>query len=158
VLALPAGLALGEFLLEPPRIKQDQLGELAGPVRRDDRPPEALVDDVRDEPAVVEVSVGEEDRVEGGRVEAERDAVADGLARAALEHAAVDEDACTLRDEQELGSGNCGRTPEKVNLHRRILPRRRWQEASFGHRRRFGPLAAVASFVPDSAICSPEWR
>ena len=84
------------------------------PRGRVDRAREALVDDVRDQPAVVEVGVGQEDRVEGRRVEAERHAVADRLIRAALEHPAVDEDP---------GASVTSRNWEPVTV---VAPPRKW--------------------------------
>jgi hypothetical protein len=72
---------------------------------------------------VVEVGVGQQDRVDRRRVVRERNAVPDGLVRAALEHAAVDEDAGAVGDEQELRAGNRRGPAEKVDLHsQRIVP------------------------------------
>ena len=82
-------------------------------------PRKPCVDDVGDQAAVVEMGVGQEDRVERRRVEPERDAVADGLVGAALEHAAVDEDPGAIGDEQELRAGDGRRAAEEVDLHRR---------------------------------------
>ena len=53
-------------------------------------PAVAVLDQQRQQAAVVEVGVGQQDRVELGRVERERDPIADRLVGAALEHAAVD--------------------------------------------------------------------
>ncbi len=128
MLPLPACFALRELLLEVPGVEKDELGELACAVGRDDWPAEAFVDDVGNQPAVVEMSVGQEDRVERRRVEPERDPVPDGLVRAALEHPAVDEDSRPLGDEQELGAGDGRGAAEEVDLHRRIVPRRSGME------------------------------
>ena len=51
------------------------------------------------------------------RVEAERDPVADRLVRAALEHAAVDQDPGPLGLEEELRTGDGGRATQEVDLH-----------------------------------------
>src|SRR6266550_6044957 len=64
MLALPACLPLGELLLEAARVEEDQLGQLACPAGGDDRAVEAGVDDMRDQPAVVEMSVRQENRVD----------------------------------------------------------------------------------------------
>ena len=118
VATLPAHAPLGELLLELARIEQDEPGQLDGAVGRPDRPAEALLHHVRDEPAVVEMGVRQQDRVERGRVEGERDPVADRLVRAPLEHAAVDEDPCPLGGQQELRAGHRRRGPEELEVHR----------------------------------------
>ena len=61
--------------------------------------------------------MGQQDRVELGRVEGERDPVADRLVRAALEHAAVDEDLRALGDQQELRAGDGGGAAEELDVH-----------------------------------------
>jgi len=88
------------------------------------------------------MGVGQEDRVEGCRVEPEGDPISDGLVGTALEHAAVDQDAGALGDEQELGAGDGRRPAEEVDLHGAIVPRDAWQGASIRGSVRFGPLAA----------------
>ena len=75
--------------------------------------------------------MGQQDGVELGRVERERDPVADRLVRAALEHAAVDEDARALGDEQELRAGDGGRAAEEVDLHGRHGDSRRLPRVFF---------------------------
>ena len=77
-----------------------------------------LLDDMRDEPAVVEMGVGQEDRVQLARVVRERDPVADRLVRAALEHPAVDQDPGALGGQQELRAGHRRRGPEELEVHR----------------------------------------
>jgi hypothetical protein len=99
---LPAGLALGEFLVEVPRIEQDEPRKLDRARSRVDGPAEAGLDQQRQEPAMIEVGVGQDDRVKLGRFEAERDPVADRLIGAALEHPAIDQDPGLVRLDQEL--------------------------------------------------------
>ena len=118
VTPLPAHPPLGELLLELAGIEQDQAGELDRPVGRPDRPVKAFLDDVRNEPAMVEMGVGQQDRVELGRVVGERDPVPDRFVRAALEHPAVDEDLGPLRGQQELGAGDGRGGPEELEVHR----------------------------------------
>ena len=118
--ALPAGLALGELLVEPARVEQDQASPARScrPWHGSGRVKPSL-DQERQEAAVVEVGMRQQDGVEVGRLERERDPVADRLVRAALEHAAVDQDARPLGDEQELRAGDGRRAAEETDLHRR---------------------------------------
>ena len=100
---------------------------------------------------MVEVGMGQEDGVEVGRLEGERDPVADRFVRAALEHPAVDEDPGPLGDEQELRAGDGRRATEEVDLHGAHGDRRRhvrgdpaayprWPWASRTVERSFGEL------------------
>src|SRR5258708_25452274 len=89
---LPAGLALGELLMELARIEQDQGGQLDRSGRRVNGPPIPLLDEERKQSAVVEMGVGQEHRIQAGRIERERNPVANGFIWAALEHAAIDQD------------------------------------------------------------------
>ena len=93
---LPARLALGELLVQVSGVEEHEGRQLDGPGRRVDRPAKPALDEERQQAAVVEVGVGQHDGVELRGVEPERDPVADGLVGAALEHAAVDEDAGPL--------------------------------------------------------------
>ena len=68
---------------------------------------------------MVEVGVGQDDRVEVRRVEAERDPVADRLVGAALEHPAIDQDPRPVGLDQELGAGDGRGATEEVDLHGR---------------------------------------
>ncbi len=114
---LPAGIALGELFVQLPRVEEDERRKLDRAGRGVDGAGEPGLDEQRKQPAMVQVSVGQEHRIEGGWVIRERDPVADGFVRAALEHAAVDQDARPVRLEQELGTGDGGRATEKVDLH-----------------------------------------
>ena len=82
-------------------------------------PREPALDEERQQAAMVQVGVGQHDRVETLRVEAERDPVADGLVRAPLEHAAVDQDPGPFGLEEELRTGDGGRATQEVDLHGR---------------------------------------
>ena len=90
VLDGPVALALGELLLEFARVQQDQRGQLDRAASGVDGTAEAFGHDVRDEAAMVEMGVGQDDRVQRRRVVGEGNAVAHDLVRTALEHAAVD--------------------------------------------------------------------
>ena len=131
---LEAGVALGELLVELAGVEQDERGELDRPRGRVDLARVPGLHQQREEPAMVEMGVGQQDRVEGRRVVGERDPVPDRLVRTALEHPAVDEDAGAARLEQELRAGDGRRAAEEVDLHgcdgdsahgRRAYPRRR---------------------------------
>ena len=121
--ALPASLALGELLLEPPGVGQDEAGQLDRAGGRPDRPAEALAHDDRDQAAVIEMGVRQQDGVEVGRLVAQRHAVADRLVRAALEHPAVDEDPGLPGLQQELAAGHRGGRAEEGQVHGCMVPR-----------------------------------
>src|SRR5438128_9108504 len=72
---------------------------------------------MRDEPAVIEMRVREQERVDLARRVGERHAVADHIVRAALEHSAVDEHARSVGLEQILRTCHRPRRPEKVPAH-----------------------------------------
>src|SRR6266853_4543193 len=80
-LPLPARLPLRELLLQLPGVEEDQLGELARAPGRKDSTPVSLVDDVWDQPAMVQMGMCEEHHVEGRGVIRERNPVADCLVR-----------------------------------------------------------------------------
>ena len=90
---LPAHRPLGQLLLQLARVEQHQRGQLDRAVGGVDRPAIALVDDVRDEAAVVEVGVRQQDGVDIGRVIGKRYDVACARAGQPLEEPAVDDDA-----------------------------------------------------------------
>ena len=119
--ALPARLALRELLVQPSRIEQHEVGQLDRPACRVDGSAEAFAHGDRQQAAVIEVGVGQENRVEPRGIESQRDAVADRLVRAALEHAAVDQDARTLGREQEARAGYGRRATQEVDVHRRMV-------------------------------------
>ena len=114
---LPARVALRELLLEPAAVEQHDLDELRGCAGQVDRSIEAVAHDDRQQAAVIEVGVGDEDRVEVLRLEAERDAVPDHLVGAALEHPAVDEDPGARGRQQEARSRDGRRAAEEGELH-----------------------------------------
>jgi len=64
---------------------------------------------------MVEVGVGEQDRVELRRVVSEGDPVAHGFVGAALEHAAIDEDPRPVSGQEELGAGHGRAAPRNCN-------------------------------------------
>src|SRR5256712_13462980 len=72
---------------------------------------------MRDEPAVIEMGVREQECVDLARLIGERHAIADHIVRAALEHAAIDEHACPVGLEQILRTGHRARRAEKVQSH-----------------------------------------
>ena len=86
----------------------------------------------REQPAMVEVGVGQQHGVEGRGVEIERDPVADRLVRAALEHPAVDEDPRLAGLEQVLRARDGRGSAEEVDLHRAHDDRGRARRAPCG--------------------------
>ncbi len=78
---------------------------------------------MRDEAAVIEVRVREEERVDRLRVVRERDAIPDHVVRAPLEHAAVDEHARAIGLEQVLRAGHGAGRTEEMDPHQRMMPR-----------------------------------
>src|SRR5256886_1734225 len=72
---------------------------------------------MRDEPAVIEMRVREQQRIDLARRVGEGNAVADHIVRAALEHSAVDEDARPVGLEQILRTRHRPRGAEKVQTH-----------------------------------------
>ena len=124
VVARVAGRPLGELGLELGRVEQHEPGELRGSGGADDGAAEALVDEQRQQAAVVEVGVGEDDGIEGLGVDPERHAVAHRLVAAALEHAAVDEDAGLARVHEVARTRHGPRPAEEGELHVRIVAHR----------------------------------
>src|SRR5207253_8956468 len=70
-----------------------------------------------DEPAMIQVRVRQQDRVDLARRVGERHAVADHIVRAALEHAAVDEHAGPVGLEQVLRTRHRPRRAQKLQTH-----------------------------------------
>ena len=99
------------------RVEEDEGGP-AGAGRRLDGADVAVPNQQRQAAAVVEVSVRQEDRVELGRVEAERHPVADRFVRAALEHPAIDQHLRPVGREQECRTGDGRRAAEEGDVHR----------------------------------------
>jgi len=116
---LPPGAPLRplrELCLQLRRVEEDEARELHGPGGRVDRAREAVRDQRGDEAAVIEVRVREEERIDLARREREGQPVPRDLVRAALEHAAVDEDARAIGCEEELRAGDGGRAAEEREL------------------------------------------
>jgi hypothetical protein len=66
--------------------------------------------------------MGQDDRIQSGRIVRQWDAVADDLMWTALEHPAVDEQPGSIGDEEELGTGDGIGSAEEVDFHACILP------------------------------------
>ena len=147
VLGSPAAMALGELLLELARVEQHQRGQFDCAFGGVDGTVIALGHDVRNEAAVVQMGVGQDDRIEAGRVVGEGNAVAHLFVRPTLKHAAVDENLGPLGDEQVLGSGDGIGSAKEAYFHSRILTRRRFccapaAKGSGNFARAFGVLRA----------------
>ena len=122
MLQRPVALSLRELLLELAGVEQNQAGQLDSAFRGIDGAPVTLGHDVWNEPAMIQMGVGENDRVQLGRVVGEGHAIAHHLVRPALEHAAVDEHLGSIGDEEELGAGDGVGSTKEVDFHTRILP------------------------------------
>ena len=94
---MPAPVALGVFLLQPGRIEHHQPRQLAGGAGGDDLAAEAALGEQRQPAAMVEMGVGEQHHVDRLRIEAEGLGVVLGELAAALEQAAIDQDALARR-------------------------------------------------------------
>src|SRR5664279_5083822 len=119
-------MALRKLLLELARVEEHQGGQFDGALGGVDRAVEALRHYVWNQSAVVQMGMGQDDRVEAGRVVREGNSIAHLLVRPALKHAAVDENLGPLGGEQELGSGHGIGSAEEAYFHTRILTRRRF--------------------------------
>ena len=117
VALLPARLALGELLVQVSRVEQHERRQLDGPGGRVDRARVAGLDEQRQATAMVEVRMGQHDRVELRRIEPERDPVPDRLVGAALEHPTIDQDLRSIGGDEELRAGDGGGPTEEVDLH-----------------------------------------
>ena len=114
---LPARLALGELLVQVPRVEEHECRELDRSRRGVDLARKAGLDQERQQAAMIEMGVGQHDRIQLPRCEIERDPVPDGLVGAALEHAAIDEDPGPFRLDEELRAGDGRGATEEVDLH-----------------------------------------
>jgi RimJ/RimL family protein N-acetyltransferase len=86
-----------------------------------DEPAESARDEMWDEPAVIEVRVGQEERVDILWVVREGKAVTHDLVRTSLEHPAIDEYARVARVEEVLGAGDGRRAAKEGKLHARAI-------------------------------------
>ena len=102
-----AGAALGFLLLQVCGVQQHHPGQLPAGWRGDDLALEAAPDQQRDTPAVVQVRMGQQQDVDGLRVEAEIGGVLLVDLASALEQAAVHQDAQPADLHQVAGAGHC---------------------------------------------------
>ena len=87
----PLAMILGLLSLDLAAVEQDEPRQLDRRWRGVDRPREALADEDRDEAAMVEVRVGQQQRVDRRGLEGEGEPVALAVPWRALEHAAIHE-------------------------------------------------------------------
>ena len=126
---------VGVLLLEVAAVLEDDRGEGGRPVARVDRAVEPVAHERGDVPAVVEVGVAEDDRVDGGRVERQGRPVAQPQLLRALEQPAVEEHACGVGLEEELAAGHgAGPTEERECRAQRVTIRRMSRRATAGSR------------------------
>ncbi len=99
-------LAPGVLLLQTGRIEHHQPRQLARGAGGDDLAAEAALGEQRQPPAMVEVGMGQEHEVDRRRLEAEGLGIVLGKLAAALEHAAIDEDALAGALDQMARAGD----------------------------------------------------
>ena len=102
------------LLVEVAGVGQHDAGQLGRAGRAPHRSPEAVAHEGRQVAAVVDVGVGEHDRVDAGRRDGEALPVALPQLLQALEEAAVDEHPTGGRVEQEAGAGDGAGGPEEA--------------------------------------------
>lgn len=107
----------GVLLLEVGRVAQEDAGQRRGGRRAPDRSPEPVADQGGEVAAVVDVGVGEQHRLDRGRVHRERRPVQLPEALQALEEAAVDEQPAPAGVDEEPGAGDGLRCAEEGELH-----------------------------------------
>src|SRR5690606_22559330 len=99
------------------RIKQHQFGDVGGCGPAEDRPAEAGAVQPRQVSAVVDVRVREDDGVEFPRLAEEDFVLPPGLRAAALEQAAIEENAPAVELEEVLAAGDLPRSAEEREFH-----------------------------------------
>ena len=117
VVAVPA---LGELDLELRRVAQDDLREVDRRACRVDRPGVSGPGEGGNSAAVIEVGVGQQERVDRLRVEREGHPVASRLLRRALEHPAVDEHVALADRQEELRAGHAAGGAEELDADRHV--------------------------------------
>jgi hypothetical protein len=138
VLLAPAVLGL---FLQLGGVAQDDLGEVGGAAGGVDRSSKAGLDEGRDAPAMVEMGVCQEHRVEGLGIVGKGHSIAAHLFWRALEHAAVDEDLALTSGDQELRAGDGPDGPQELD--------RDAHRGEYGRNRVAGMIGPHA--VPDRA-------
>ena len=103
--AVPVG-EIGLFLLEVAAVRKHDLGQLAGAFGAVDGATEPPVDDPRDVPAVIDVGMGQHDRVNALRWDRERRPVLEAQALRTLEQSAIDQHPTGGSLEQRLAAGH----------------------------------------------------
>jgi hypothetical protein len=89
--------------------------------RGDDPSPESLFHQQGQAPAVVQVGMGQEQQVDGGRVETERAPVLLVQLVTALVHATVDQDPSATAFDEVTGAGNLAVCAVKREIHEPIF-------------------------------------
>ena len=109
--------ALDLALLDVAAVGQHEGGEIDGRRRGVDRPREPVLAELRHEPAVVDVGVGQEEEVDARRLERERPVVELADALRTLEHAAVDQEAPAPVLDQVARAGHRAGAAMEDQLH-----------------------------------------
>ena len=108
---------LGFLFLDVRRIRQHHRKQVAGGAGGMDRALEAQCDQSRQQAGMVDVGMGEQDKVDGRRIEGKRLVVLGARFAPALEHAAIDQKAHPFVFHQIAGAGHFARRTEKSQFH-----------------------------------------
>lgn len=103
--ALPVGV-FGVFLLQISGIAQDQLRDVAGRRRGEDRAGKAVGDKTRQISAMIQMRAGQDDRVDAGGGNGERLPIQLAQILQTLEQAAIDKDAQAAMAQEMFGAGD----------------------------------------------------
>ena len=144
--AVPVG-EVGFFLLEVAAVREHDLGQFAGAFGAVDRATKPLVDEPRDVPAVIDVGMGQQDRVDRLRRDRERRCqFCEAQALGPLEQSAIDQHSTIGGFEQRLAAGHGLSTSEERqgrgddgSTHTCSLCRSRWDDHRRRSRRRPSP-------------------
>ena len=105
----PAVVAVGVGLLDLGGIQQHEGQQIGGWRRAVDRPVEPVFHQLRQQPGMVDMSVGQDQKPGRSRVERKRFVVEGANGLVALEHPAVHQEAGACRLDQGTGAGDCPR-------------------------------------------------
>ena len=101
------------FFLDVRRVWQDERAEIARAGRAEDSTAESGADQARQVPAMIQMRVGEDHRVDAARIDRQRRPVPLAQLFEALEEPAVDEHAMISEIDQVLGARDRARGAEK---------------------------------------------
>src|SRR5690606_30502989 len=128
--AVPRG-ALRFSFLQPGGVREQDTEQVSRSGSGVDRAVAALRDEARQQPAVIEVRVRQDDAAQFRRIERKCLLVEAPCLAIALEETAIDEERSSRRFEQEAGPGDLARRAAELELHRRMVPWRTTRRRCF---------------------------